>query len=50
MSVGKLQWQWVEAQGSKKPARDPNHDAPGEVYTSPQEPLLRVCKLGTSEQ
>lgn len=29
ISVGKLQWQWVEAQESRKPARDANQDAHG---------------------
>nr|XP_021506776.1 apical endosomal glycoprotein [Meriones unguiculatus] len=29
ISVGKLQWQWVEAQESRKPARDANRDAHG---------------------
>lgn len=45
--MGKLQWQWVEAQESRKPARDANQDAHGEVYTSPTGASpQRVSKLG----
>lgn len=31
ISVGNLQWQWAEAQESRKPAGDANRDAPGEA-------------------
>lgn len=42
ISVGKLQWQRVEAQEGRKPAGDANGDASGEACTSTQEPPLRA--------
>lgn len=50
ISVGKLQWQWVEAQEKSKPAGDADQNAPGEAHTSPQEPPQSICKSQTPEQ